>query len=221
MIDTFKFLKKSIKFELIYTNLKGEKYSFESEILEVLDDKILITYPFSHTFDFNFIEIFEKLNTIAYTVDGVLSSNVNYLEKADNGIFISFPYNNQFCQRRENARIPMHIDFELTSVNNSNSIFNSTTLKSKNISGKGLACITTEALPDFENARIVMHFPDNDIEAFCRKVYSKEMLMNDDKVFINGIAFTEISKEDIKLIVKNCMKFEIISKHNERLFETL
>ena len=221
MIDAFKYLNKSIKFELIYTNAKGEKYSFDSEIIEVLEDKILIKNPVSNQFDFNNIELFEKLNTIAYTAEGVLSSNVNYLSKEDDGIYISFPYNNQFCQRRENARIPMHIDFELTSVNNECSVFNSETLKSKNISGKGLACITSEPLPDFENARIVMHLQDTTVEAFCRKVYSKEMDINGEPAYINGIAFTEISKEDVKTIVKQCMKFEIISKHNERLFETL
>lgn len=221
MIDVFKFLNKSIKFELIYTTAKGEKYSFDSEIVEVLEDKILVKDPISNQFDFGNIEIFERLNTIAYTGEGVLSSNVNYLSKENEGIFISFPYNNQFCQRRENTRIPMHIDFELTSVNNGCAIFNSEVLKSKNISGKGLACITEEPLPDFDNARIKLHMQDEKIEAFCRKVYHKEMDINGETFFINGIAFTDISKEDVKRIVKQCMKFEIISKHNERLFETL
>jgi len=221
MIDIFKFLKKSVRIELIYTNENGEKCSFDSEVIEIEEDKIFIKHPVSRLFSFDDVEIFERLNTIVYTQDGVLSNNVNYLSKEEDGIYISFPYNNQFCQRRENTRIPMHIDFELTSVNVNCKIYNSETLKTKDISGKGLACITSEPLPEFDNAKIVLHLPNADIEAFCRKVYSKELLLNDERAYVNGIAFTEISKEDVKTIVKSCMKFEIASRHNERLFESL
>jgi len=98
MIDIFKFLKKSVRIELIYTNENGEKCSFDSEVIEIEEDKIFIKHPVSRLFSFDDVEIFERLNTIVYTQDGVLSNNVNYLSKEEDGIYISFPYNNQFCQ---------------------------------------------------------------------------------------------------------------------------
>jgi len=212
-------LKKSIKIELIFAAENTHPQSFSSEIKEICDDKIIIASPVSNTADFSNINIFAQLNGIIYTQDGVLTSNVNLLEKnygENNDAVISFPYNNQFCQRREDTRIPMHIDFELNIADRD--IF---LLKTKNISGKGLACITSEALPDFSNAQMVLHLPTGDLTALCRKVYSQKLKFNDLDAYLNGIAFTEISQENINTIVKECLKFQLTSKHNERLFETL
>lgn len=223
MIDIFNFLKKSIKFEIIYTSKAGKQVTFKSEILDIKDDKILITCPKNNICNFDVVDEFEKLNIVVYTSDGVLTSNVNVLKK-DHGdnkdVYISFPYNNQFCQRREDTRIPMHIDFELN-ISDSSNIMSLLNLKTKNISGKGLACITSEPLQDFENAEASIKFSTNTINVFCRKVYSKELMLNDQIAYINGIAFTEISQEDINFIVKECLKFQLESKHNEKLFETL
>ena len=223
MIDILSFLKKSVNLELVYTNLSGIQSSFKSEVKEIFDDKILIAYPKSPSANFDTVETFAKLNLIVYTEDGVLSSNVNVLKKehgADKDTFISFPYNNKFCQRREDTRIPMHIDFELN-ISDGENIIEMYALKSKNISGKGIACITGEPLSDFKNAEIIMHLNTGDVSAFCRKVYSKELLLNENQVYVNGIAFTDINQEDVNLIVKECLKFQLDSKRNERLFETL
>ena len=218
MIDVYSFLKKSVKFELVYVGDNGKQISFESEIKEVCDDKILISLPINKEVGFSVVETFAKLNAIVYTQEGVLTSNVNILKKNHgefNDVYISFPYNNQFCQRREDTRIPMHIDFELTI---DGAMY---ALKSKNVSGKGIACITSEPLSDFESADIIMHFPSADVNAICRKVYSKEIDLNGNISYLNGIAFIDITQENIKQIVRECLKFQLESKHNERLFETL
>ena len=44
MIDIFKFLKKSVRIELIYTSENGEKCSFDSEVIEIEEDKIFIKH---------------------------------------------------------------------------------------------------------------------------------------------------------------------------------
>ncbi len=223
MIDVLSFLKKSVNLELVYTDSAGIQSSFKSEIKEIFDDKILIANPQNPSVNFDIVETFAKLNLIVYTEDGVLSSNINVLKKehgADKDTFISFPYNNQFCQRREDTRIPMHIDFELN-ISDGDDNVEMYALKSKNISGKGIACITGEPLVDFKNAEIIMHLNAADVSAFCRKVYSKELLLNGIQVYVNGLAFTEINPEDVNLIVKECLKFQLDSKRNERLFETL
>jgi len=219
MIDVYSFLKKSVRFELVYTNNNGKTFSFDTEIKEVFDDKVLVEYPRSKEYNFSDIEIFARLNAVVYTDSGVLTSNVNLLKK-DYGefkdVFISFPYNNQFCQRREDTRIPMHVDFELN-VQNANMY----ALKTKNISGKGIACITPEPLVAFDNAEITLHMPNADITALCRKVYSKEIEFNGNVSFVNGIAFTEISQDNVNTIIKETLRFQLDSKRNERLFETL
>ena len=223
MIDVYSFLKKSVRLELVYTDPAGVQSSFESEVKEILDDKFLITHPKSKTANFDKVETFAKLNLIIYTEDGVLSSNVNVLKKEhgqDKDTFISFPYNNKFCQRREDTRIPMHIDFELN-ISDGENIVEMYALKSKNISGKGIACITGDPLCDFKNAEIVLHLNSGVISAFCRKVYSEELSLNGNQAFVNGIAFTDIKDDDVNLIVKECLKFQLDSKRNERLFETL
>ncbi len=223
MIDVFNFLKKSVRLELVYTDISGVQSSFESEIKEIFDDKILVAYPKSKTINFDKVETFARLNVIIYTEDGVLSSNANVLKKEHGeakDVFISFPYNNQFCQRREDTRIPMHVDFELN-ISDGENIIEMYALKSKNISGKGLACITAEPLSDFESGEVTIHLNATDIQALCRKVYSKELILNDSCLYINGLAFTDIKQEDINLIVKECLKFQLESKRNEKLFETL
>ena len=223
MIEIFNFLKKSTKFELIYINSEGKQILFDSEIIDIKDDKILITYPKSRTESFDIVNQYERLNVVVYTEDGVLTSNVNVLKKehgADKNTYISFPYNNQFCQRREDTRIPMHVDFELN-ISDGDNIVGMYSLKTKNISGKGIACITAEPLIDFNNAEILLKINENEINATCRKVYSKELSLNGQINYINGIAFTEISQNDINYIVKQCLKFQLDSKRNEKLFETL
>ena len=216
MIDVYKFLKNYTKVEIIYTNTAGKQYTYYTEIKEVLDDKILMTYPAGIN-EFKVSSDYTKLTAVFCTEDGVLSGNIN-LVKADidkGTILVSFPYNNQFCQRRENTRVPMHVDVEIT-VNDT--VFY---LKSKNISGKGVACLTDEPLPDFNDARIVIHMPTKNIITVCKKVYSKEIDLEDSKTILNGIMLTGIKDEDVNIIVKDSMKFQLESKHNERLFETL
>lgn len=220
MIDIYKHIEKSIKIELVYVQGASFTVTYNSEIENVLDEKIFVKLPENAEFPFVNIPVFAKLNIIIYSQDGVVTGNVNLLKIENNCACISFPYNNQFCQRREDTRIPMHLNFELE-VWQDNEISEKFLLKSKNISGKGLASITTEPLPDFQSARLTLFFDNNEIEATCRKVYSKEIILNDRVMFINGIAFTEISKEDVRTIIKNCMKFQIESQHNERLFESL
>ncbi len=224
MIDIYEFLKKSVKFELIYNDDRGRQISFETEVVDILEDRLIVKKPMPDTNAFDVVQQFDRLNTIAYTNEGVLSSNINFLGTIDDdtqNIYISFPYNNQFCQRRENSRTPMHIAFELEILNSGNGALVKHELKTKNVSGKGLACLTETPLVDFDNARIFMHFKGADIEAFCRKVYSKELILNGKTMYINGIAFTNISKEHVRLVMKKCLQFEIDAKHNERLFETL
>lgn len=220
MIDVYKHIEKSIKIELVYSKTASWAITYKTEIESVMDEKIFIKLPESDEFSFVDVPIFSKLNIIIYSQDGVVTGNVNLLKLDDDRACISFPYNNQFCQRREDARIPMHLNFELGILKN-NEISDKFFLKSKNISGKGLACITAEPLPDFQHAQITLFFDNNEIEAICRKVYSKEINLNDKLMYINGIAFTEISKQNMHTIIKNCMRFQIESQHNERLFESL
>ena len=56
MIDIFKFLKKSVRIELIYTNENGEKCSFDSEVIEIEEDKIFIKHPVSRLFSFDDVD---------------------------------------------------------------------------------------------------------------------------------------------------------------------
>ena len=94
-------------------------------------------------------------------------------------------------------------------------------LTTKNISGRGLACITNEPLPDFADKKLVLHLSDRDINIISRKVYSNKMEIQESDLYLNGIEFMGISEDDVSIILKECLKFQMNSKHNERLFETL
>ena len=217
MIDVYKFLKRDTGIELVWDN-NGKQVKFKSNILYVFEDRLYLAKPINKSVSFEKIENLEKLQVIVCTEEGVLSGSANLLEKNANdkgNIFISFPYNNQFCQRRENTRIPMHVAFELTIGEEPS------TLQTKNISGKGLACITSEPLPDFADTKIVLHMPSKDIDIVCRKVYSREIETDTEKMFLNGVEFTDIAESDVGVIMKDCLKFQLDSKHNERLFETI
>ena len=217
MVDVYKFLKRNMNVELIWDN-QGKQIRFKSSILYTFDDRLYLAKPISPDEDFEIIDVYEKLQILIFTEAGVLSGNANLLEKDANqkgNVFISFPYNNQFCQRRENARIPMHVHFDLMLPDGS------VTLKTKNISGKGLACITKEPLPDFVDTQLTMHMPSGDLDLVCRKVYSKVVDFEKEHLYLNGVEFTSISENDVAIIIKDCLKFQMESKHNERLFETI
>lgn len=218
MIDVYKLLKKLVKVDIIYTSESGQQVSFRSEIIETFDDRILLACPVNNIAEFDIFGNHTKFTAIFYTEDGVLSGNITLMQNSvddEKNIYVSFPYNNQFCQRRENTRIPMHVDFDLT-LNGQQ-----LALKTKNISGRGIACMTKEPLPDFKNAQIILHMPSSSIKIICRKVYSKNINLDVEEPILNGIEFTEISDNDVNTIVKDCLKFQLDSKHNERLFETL
>ncbi|MCR4880963.1 MAG: PilZ domain-containing protein [bacterium] len=217
MVDVYKFLKKNTDVELVWDN-QDKQVKFKSSIVCSLEDRLCLSKPYNNSTNFDVVAEFEKLQIVICTEDGVLSGNTNLLERTSNqedNVFISFPYNNQFCQRRENARIPMHVHFDLMLPDGY------LTLKTKNISGKGLACITKEALPDFTETPVTLHMPGGDLQLTCRKVYSKLTDFGNEKLYLNGVEFTDISEENVALIIKDCLKFQMESKHNERLFETL
>ena len=217
MIDVYKFLKRNTNIELVWDK-NCKQIKFKSVILYVFEDRLYLEKPKNNYDIFEKIENLEKLQIVVCTEEGVLSGSANLLSKNANekgNFFISFPYNNQFCQRRENTRIPMHVSFEITIGEETQ------TLKTKNISGKGLACLTEEPLPDFSETKIVLHMPSKDINIICRKVYSKELITEQEKIFLNGVEFTDIADSDVGVIIKDCLKFQLDSKHNERLFETI
>lgn len=217
MLDVYKFLKRNTKLELIWDN-NGKQIKFKSVILYVFEDRLYLSKPQNNNEYFEKVEKYDKLQVVVCTEEGVLSGITNLLEKDANekgNIFISFPYNNQFCQRRENTRIPMHVAFDIVLGEENLS------LQTKNISGKGLACLTNEPLPDFVDTNILLHMPSQDISIVCRKVYSKEIDGGQDKLYLNGVEFTDISEKDVGVIIKDCLKFQLDSKHNERLFETI
>ena len=218
MVDVYKFLKRNANLELVWNN-KGRQVVFKSSILYVFDDRIYLSRPQNDTENFESVNVYEKMQVVICTEEGVLSGNANLVEKNSNeegNVFISFPYNTQFCQRRENARVPMHAEFDLYIEENQ-----TLHLTTKNVSGKGLACITNEPLPDFADKRLVLHLQGRDIEIAARKVYSQKMEIPESELYLNGIEFTEISQDDVAIILKVCLKFQMNSKHNERLFETL
>ena len=73
-------------------------------------------YEYLNYAEFDIFGNHTKFTAIFYTEDGVLSGNITLMQNSvddEHNIYISFPYNNQFCQRRENTRIPMHVDVEI------------------------------------------------------------------------------------------------------------
>ncbi|MCQ2957759.1 MAG: PilZ domain-containing protein [Candidatus Gastranaerophilales bacterium] len=224
MINPFNYIKQTAELEFTYIDNNNERYSFNSQVLEILPDKIKMSKPINKLDDFNMINAYDKLQIKIFTDDGAFSCDTNFLDFTDDtytDIYISYLYNCNFVQQRNSKRIPLHIDSELNILNSGNGVLDTVYFKTKDISETGTACITKEPLPDFNNARLTLHLENIDIIAFCEKVYSKEMELNEEILFLNGIKFTNISTHDITIIMKEMLKFQYGYQTNELMIENL
>ena len=218
MVNPFDYIKISSYLELIYTDKNNESFAFNAKVIDILSDRIKMSEPLNKLEKFDIVEPYERLDMKFYTEEGLFSANVNFIDFEDNtytNIYISYPYNNSFIQRRSIKRNPIHVDGELNLLNTGEGVINTIYFKTKDMTKSGTACITKKPLPDFDNARLVLHFEEVDIIVFCQKVYSKEIELNDEIIYLNGLKFNEISKEDIKILTKESLKLQFNSSDTE------
>ena len=115
MADIYNYLDESKKIEVVYKDKSGMPYQLSSQVNKISEDKILIAPPETKGRVIN-IEDGEKIKIIVCTDSGIFSGYSNVIGKqlqGDTGLWISFPYNSQHCQRREYLRAPVHVEFEL------------------------------------------------------------------------------------------------------------
>ena len=218
MLNPFDYIKISAFLELTYTDKNNEAFSFNTRVIDILPDRIKMSEPVNKIEKFAVVEPYEKLDLNFYSEEGVYSANVNFLDFEDNtftNIYISYPYNNSFTQRRAIKRNNVLVDGELDILNTGNGVINTIYFKTKDISTSGTAFITKKPLPEFDNARLILHFEEVDITAFCKKIYSKETYVNEEKIYLNGLKFNEISKEDIRILNKESLKLQLDFQDSE------
>ncbi|MDD3594465.1 MAG: PilZ domain-containing protein [Candidatus Gastranaerophilales bacterium] len=222
MVDIYKFLTKDTKLEIVYTDKLGVSFILNSEIKEVQEDKILIAKPLPLEENVT-IEENGKIRIIICTEIGIFSGNASIL-KRDFGpgqdVFISFPYNNQHCQRREYVRVPIHTTLEL-SMFKEGSLVLKQAFKTKNLSGKGCCFISQKELPQADKMKVLLNIEDEQLDLVCEKVYTREVHLNNDKIFLNALNFTNIQTDDINKIIRACFKFQLEQRRNEKLFSSI
>ena len=150
MLNPFDYIKISAFLELTYTDKNNEAFSFNTRVIDILPDRIKMSEPVNKIEKFAVVEPYEKLDLNFYSEEGVYSANVNFLDFEDNtftNIYISYPYNNSFTQRRAIKRNNVLVDGELDILNTGNGVINTIYFKTKDISTSGTAFITKKPLP--------------------------------------------------------------------------
>jgi c-di-GMP-binding flagellar brake protein YcgR len=224
MVDIYNYLIESKKIEVIYKDQAGIPYQLSSQINKLADDRILIAPPETKGKAVN-IEDGTKIKIIICTEQGIFSGYSTVMSKKlyeeMPGLWISFPYNSQHCQRREYLRAPIHVEFELN-------IFKDRDRQdqivkkyiTKSLSGKGLNFISDAPLVDYYDIQCKIFLNDNHepIESACEHIYSKKInIMGEDK-YQHALAFSTISEHDVDRLVKICFKYQIEQRRNEKFY---
>jgi c-di-GMP-binding flagellar brake protein YcgR len=227
MVDIYNYLSESKKIEVIYKDKAGIPYQLSSQINKLTEDRILIAPPSVKGKVIN-IEDGTKIKIIICTEQGIFSGYSTVIGKKlydeDMGLWISFPYNSQHCQRREYLRAPIHLEFELTIFKDKDR--QEKIIKkyiTKSLSGKGLNFISEDQLTDYYDIYCKILLNDNynsPIESTCEHIYSKKTNIDGDHKYQHALAFSNISEHDIDRLVKICFKYQIEQRRNEKFYNS-
>lgn len=224
MVDIYNYIKELTKLELIYKDKNGVPRQLKSHVKSIDNHRLLIAPPEERGKAMD-IPDGTKIKMIICTDQGIFSGFANILEReisSTPGLWISYPYNNQHCQRREYMRVPIHVDCELI-INRDKDRINKDIVKfkTKNLSGKGMNFFTDEHLGDYYDIQCKMFLKDNHdepIEITCDHIYTKRVRMPEGKKYLHAIYFSNISDFDVERIVKACFKYQLETRRNEKFY---
>ncbi len=210
MADIYDYLTLNKNIELKYTNDEGNYISLRSKILILDKDQILVEPPEQGGKHYNLKDGL-NLDIAIYSGEGMYIGGSSIISKElgeISGLWINYPLNSRYVQRREYLRIATNIKFELTiyldKEKHQKEILR---LEANDISGRGLSFSSDDFLSDYYDIECSFYIPDDDkdtiITSRCEHIYSKKIK---EKSYMNALAFIDMEKKNVDRVVKFCFK---------------
>ncbi|MDD3151030.1 MAG: PilZ domain-containing protein [Candidatus Gastranaerophilales bacterium] len=213
MPDIYDFIKELTKFEIIYKDEKDIPQTARSYIKSLDEGRILIDPP-SHKGRVKNISDGTKLKMIICSDKGVFSGESYVIGKElsgmISGIWIGYPTNSKFCQRREYLRVPIKKNIKLTVYQDKNKEKKQElTFSTQDISGKGLSFISDEPLVNYYSIECLLPVENTSANVTCEHIYSKPIIVNGKTKYINALAFIDLGSREMESIIKECFQYQL------------
>lgn len=145
-----------------------------------------------------------------YSQDGIYNANSCVLSSNCLGekVFykLSFPTNIKHSQRREYLRADIKAEFYLKLEDQDEDVQEVHSI-TKNICAKGLCFISDTLITGYTDIYIEMKIKDELIKTHAELVYANPVRMENSFKFLTAFTFTDISKDDMEFIAKECRDF--------------
>ncbi len=212
MADIYDYLKLNKDIELRFTNEKGDYISLKSKIQILDENRILIEPPELYGKPYKLTDR-NNLDLIIYTGEGMYIGGSSVISKelgTVSGIWINYPFNSRYIQRREYLRIFINIEIELTIyLDKEKHQKEVLALRTNDLSGRGLSFISDSFLSDYYDIECSFSIPDEKdtvIVTRCDHIYSKKIQEFEKTKYVNALAFIDMDKNDVDRVVKFCFK---------------
>ncbi len=210
MADIYDYLKLNKDVELRFTSEKGDYISLNSKIQILGENKILIEPPEFNSKPYK-LNDGTNLDVIIYTGEGMYIGGSSVISKelgTISGVWINYPLNSRYIQRREYLRIAIDIEIELIIYLDKNKHQKEIlTLRTNDLSGRGLSFTTDSFLSDYYDIECSFNIPDEiatRISTRCEHIYSKKI--HNKTKYLNALAFIDMDKDNVDRVVKFCFK---------------
>jgi len=218
MADIYNHIRELTKFEIIYKDNDGKIYTPRSYIKCVEDGRLLIDPPVKNG-KVCYIPDGQVVKIIISAEDGVYSGESEVLgrELSDiSGLWIAYPYNTKYCQRREYLRAELNLECQINIYKDqSRTIKETKKVKMKNISGKGFSYISDEPLSDYYDIECEITLNENKIISKCEHIYIKDINSSGGKSYVNALVFIDLSEKDTESIIQQCFKYHLEARQKK------
>lgn len=125
---------------------------------------------------------------------------------------LSFPTNIKHSQRREYLRADIKAEFCLI-IEEAGEEPQKICSVTKNICAKGLAFIAEHLITSYSNIYVEIYLKDEVIKTHAELVYANPVRMDNTFKFMTAVTFTDIPKDKMDFIAKECRDF--VALHGE------
>lgn len=215
--DIYDYIKELALLEIEYKDSEGKFNHLISYIKRMEEDRILIDSPHYKGTVYN-MPVGKALGIGIHANAGINIGESTVIGKElsiISGIWISYPYNTQYIQRREYLRAPLDFEADITVFEDRDKTKTYTQkIKLRDISGKGLSYISPEPLLNYYDieCKIYLHNNKSFIFSRCEHIYSRPIKIKDENKYLNVFTFIDMKMKDIEKLVKLCFKYQLESK---------
>lgn len=198
-MNNYNFLKPSNKLEI-----KIDSESYFCTIYYVENDEITVFLDSITDLPEREVEI------NIYAQDGIYNAKSTILSSNCLGekVFykLAFPTNIKHSQRREYLRADIETEFYLK-IEDQDADVQEIRSITKNICAKGLCFVADKLITAYTNAYIEIYLKGTTIKTHAELVYANPVRMDNTFKFMTAFTFTDIPKEQMDFIAKECRDF--------------